>query len=256
MEALDRILSQVKTSGNNTNSSKKYKCIKCKDTTWITGEEGYKRCECYELSHTESLWENFGVKLKDIKLLKDYQPYNDLTKKAKEKAAEYIRSFEEIQGSRENGFALLGQPGAGKTHIVLAIGKALLEKKISVVYMPYLEVIKELKALAMYQEDYEKSINRYKRANVLIIDDLFKDKVKKGKITAELSETDMKHIYPILNYRYLNYLPTIISSECTPNMLLELDEALGGRILETAGKRFSLTFKEGCNYRLRKFAKE
>lgn len=256
MEALDRILNQVKASGINTSSSNVYKCLKCKDTTWIAGEEGYKRCECYELAHIESLWENFGVKLKDIKLLREYEPYNDSTKKAKDKAADYIRNFDEIKNTRENGFALLGQPGAGKTHIVLAIGKALLEKKISVVYMPYLEVIKELKALAMYQEDYEKLLSRYTRAKVLIIDDLFKDKVKKGRIAAELSETDMKHIYPILNYRYLNYLPTIISSECTPDMLLNLDEALGGRILETTGKRFSLTFKEDCNYRLKKFMKE
>lgn len=245
----------MKISGANTSSSN-YKCSKCKDTTWIEKEGAYTRCSCYTEEYLSRLWENFGVKIKDIKLLRDYQPYNESTQKAKEKAADYIRSFEEIKDTRENSFALLGQPGAGKTHIVLAIGKALLEKQISVVYMPYLEVIKELKALAMYQEDYEKLISRYKRANVLIIDDLFKDKVKKGRIAAELSETDMKHIYPILNYRYLNYLPTIISSECTPSMLLELDEALGGRILETTGPRFSLTFKEGCNYRLRKFMKE
>lgn len=255
MEALDRILSQVKTNGTNTTSSS-YKCSKCKDTSWIEKDGAYTRCSCYTEEYLSRLWENFGVKLKDIKLLREYEPYNDTTKKAKEKAAEYIRSFDEIKNTRENGFALLGQPGAGKTHIVLAIGKALLEKKISVVYMPYLEVIKELKALAMYQEDYEKLLSRYTRAKVLIIDDLFKDKVKKGRIAAELSETDLKHIYPILNYRYLNYLPTIISSECTPNMLLELDEALGGRILETTGPRFSLTFKGDCNYRLKKFMKE
>lgn len=245
----------MKTNGTNTTSSS-YKCSKCKDTSWIEKDGAYTRCSCYTEEYLSRLWENFGVKLKDIKLLREYEPYNDLTKKAKDKAADYITSFDEIKDTRENGFALLGQPGAGKTHIVLAIGKALLEKKISVVYMPYLEVIKELKALAMYQEDYEKLLSRYTRAKVLIIDDLFKDKVKKGRIAAELSETDMKHIYPILNYRYLNYLPTIISSECTPNMLLELDEALGGRILETTGKRFSLTFKGDCNYRLRKFMKE
>ena len=245
----------MKTNGTNTTSSS-YKCSKCKDTSWIEKDGAYTRCSCYTEEYLSRLWENFGVKLKDIKLLREYEPYNDSTKKAKDKAADYIRNFDEIKDTRENGFALLGQPGAGKTHIVLAIGKALLEKKISVVYMPYLEVIKELKALAMYQEDYEKLLRRYTKAKVLIIDDLFKDKVKKGRIAAELSETDLKHIYPILNYRYLNYLPTIISSECTPNMILELDEALGGRILETTGPRFSLTFKGDCNYRLKKFMKE
>lgn len=242
-------------SGGNTISTN-YKCDKCHDTTWISGEDGYKRCECYELNYVASLWSNFGVKIEDIKPLRDYEPYNEQTKNAKDKAANYIRSFKEIKRSRENGFALLGQPGSGKTHIVLAIGKALIENKIPVVYMPYLEVIKELKALAMYQEDYIKLISRYTKAKVLIIDDLFKDKVRKGKIAAELSEADIKHIYPILNHRYLNYLPTIVSSECTPNMLLELDEALGGRILETTGKRFLQTFKGDCNYRLKKFVKE
>lgn len=246
----------MRTSGVSTNSNKEYKCNTCKDTSWIEKDGAYTRCSCYTEEYLNRLWENFGVKIKDIKLLREYDPYNDLTQKAKEKAVDYIKNFDEIKSTRENGFALLGQPGAGKTHIVLAIGKALLEKKVSVVYMSYLEVIKELKALAMHQEDYEKLISRYTRAKVLIIDDLFKDKVKKGRVAAELSETDMKHIYPILNYRYLNYLPTIISSECTPSMLLELDEALGGRILETTGKRFSLTFKDNCNYRLRKFMKE
>lgn len=245
----------MKANGTSTNSSS-YKCPICKDTTWLDKGGTYTRCSCYTEEYLNRLWENFGVRIQDIKLLREYEPYNDLTKKAKDKAAEYIRNFDEIKNTRENGFALLGQPGAGKTHIVLAIGKALLEKQISVVYMPYLEVIKELKGLAMYQEDYEKLLSRYTRAKVLIIDDLFKDKVKKGRITAELTEVDMKHIYPILNYRYLNYLPTIISSECTPNMLLELDEALGGRILETTGKRFSLTFKEDCNYRLKKFMRD
>lgn len=245
----------MKASGISTASSS-YKCSKCKDTSWIEKDGAYTRCSCYTEEYLSRLWENFGVKIKDIKLLKEYEPYNDLTEKARNKAADYIRSFEDIKDTRENGFALLGQPGAGKTHIVLAIGKALLEKKISVVYMPYLEVIKELKALAMYQEDYEKLLSRYTRAKVLIIDDLFKDKVKNGRLSGELSEADTKHINPILNYRYLNYLPTIVSSECTPKMLLELDEALGGRILETAGPRFSLTFEKNCNYRLRKFMKE
>lgn len=199
------------------------------------------------------LWENFGVATRDIKLLRDYNLYNEATKKARDKAIDYIKSFENIKADRENGFCLMGQPGAGKTHIVTAIGKALLDNRIPVVYMPYLEVMRELKASSMDEEYYNKRIDKYKKARVLIIDDLFKDKVKKGKLIGELREADLKHIYPILNYRYLNYLPTLISTECTPMMLLDLDEALGGRILECCGKRFGITFKEDCNYRLKKF---
>lgn len=237
----------------NTTLNSNYKCEKCHDTTWVQGQNGLKRCECYEIDLVTRLWENFGLSPKDTKLLKDYSPYNQETKKAKEKAIDYINNFDDIKANRENGFCLMGQPGAGKTHIVTAIGKALLDKRIPVVYMPYLEVIRELKASSMDESYYNKCIERYKKAKVLIIDDLFKDKVKKNKLIGELREADLKHIYPILNYRYLNYLPTLISTECTPLMLLDLDEALGGRILECCGKRFGITFKEDCNYRLKQF---
>lgn len=147
----------------------------------------------------------------------------------------------------------MGQPGCGKTHIVLAVGKALLEQKVKVVYMPYLEAIRELKSNAMGDEYYNKLSNRYKKAEVLIIDDLFKDKVKKGKLTGEITASDTNHIYPILNVRYSNKIPTLISTECTPEMLIDLDGALAGRILEMCGKRFGNTFNKDCNYRLREF---
>lgn len=251
-EIINQIKNQAQEQTSTFHALNNYKCNDCKDTGWILSENGYKRCSCFELDLVNRLWENFGVKASDLKMLNEYKPYNELTTKAKQKAVEYIKTYENIKNTRENGFGLFGQPGAGKTHIVTAIGKALLENKIPVVYMPYLEVMRELKANSMDDEHYEKLSNRYKRAKVLIIDDLFKDKVKKGKIVGELSEADMKHIYPILNYRYLNYLPTLISTECTPEMLLNLDEALGGRVLECCSN-FGVSFSSDCNYRIRKF---
>lgn len=252
MGTLDRIMKQ-RTSIQSTISVSSYKCEMCKDTSWIKGNNGYRRCKCYEVDLASRLWENFGINPKDAKMLKEYIPHSQDTQLAKEKAVDYIKSFETIKGDRENSFSLRGQPGSGKTHIVVAIGKALLSKNIPVVYMPYLEVMRQLKANTMDEEYYNKLINKYKHARVLIIDDLFKDKVKKDRKVGEVNEADMKHVYPILNYRYLNYMPTIVSTECTPNMLLDLDEALGGRILEMCGKRFGLTFKADSNYRLKKF---
>ncbi|MDM0480392.1 hypothetical protein QTG92_07710 [Clostridium perfringens] len=61
--------------------------------------------------------------------------------------------------------------------------------------MLYTEAIMGLKGDA---KDFEK----YKNAEVLVIDDLFKDKVRNGNIIADMTEIDMKRIYPLLNYRY------------------------------------------------------
>lgn len=59
----------------------------------------------------------------------------------KKLAVEYIENFEEIIKSDKNWFGLMGQPGAGKTHIVIAMGKALLDKKntccIYILYRSY-----------------------------------------------------------------------------------------------------------------------
>lgn len=44
--------------------------------------------------------------------------------------------------------------------------------------MPYVEVMRELKATAMDNEYYIKLSSSYMKAKVLIIDDLFKDKLK------------------------------------------------------------------------------
>ncbi len=201
---------------------------------------------------------NYGVKSEEVKTLEAYIPMNKTGAAARQKAAKYIADFDEISKKENNWFGLFGQPGAGKSHIIIAIGAALLNrpnKPVRVVYMPYLEVIRELKSKVMDDEKYSKLLHRYQSAEVLIIDDLFKDKVKKSRLAYELTEADIKHVYSIINYRYYNELPTIISSECTPNILLELDEALGGRILERCDENITVFVGAENNYRLRKFEK-
>lgn len=246
-------------------AAKKYKCPKCKDTGWTETETGYVRCECYEKEHILNLWKSFGVNPQDVKKLNEYKPYDDLTKSAKDKAINYVKNFENIKSKKENSFGLLGQPGSGKSHIVIAIGAALLNQKkpIQVIYMPYLETMRELKANVLDDEYYLKLTSRYQKAKLLIIDDLFKDKIKNGQLVKDrygnnkgLNEADMKHIYPILNYRYINHLPMLISTECTPQILIELDEALAGRILESCGDNITVFAEKKYDYRMKNFVKK
>ncbi|SKB01045.1 DNA replication protein DnaC [Caloramator quimbayensis] len=244
--------------------SSKYNCTDCKDTGWIINEDGTcKRCKCYEKDVITRLWKNFGINPDEVKKLNEYAPYDELTKKARDKAINYIKNFEDIRQCKENSFGLFGQPGAGKTHIIVAIGAALLnmDPPVKVVYMPYLEAMKSLKANVQDEEYYIRLCGRYQMAEVLIIDDLFKDKVKNGKFIKingqfiGLTEADMKHIYPIINYRYINNLPTLISTECTPDMLIDLDEALAGRLIEKCGDNMVVFNGQKYNYRMKKYEK-
>ena len=229
---MNRVQQQTTTSQNIQDN---YKSNECNDTSWVQGENGLKRCQCYKLEIVKRRWKKFGVNPDDVKLIKTYEVNTNIRVEARSKAINYIKEFDTIKTQRNSSVAFLGQPGAGKTHLALAIGKALLERKehVEVIYMPYLEATRELKANAMDEENYNKMQSKYINCELLIIDDLFKDKVKKGKLIGELKETDMKHIYPIVNQRYVNHKPTIYNSECNANMLLDLDEALGGRIIES-----------------------
>lgn len=228
------------------------KCEKCQDTYWIQTNNGYKKCDCIHIEISKNNWLNFGIKHEEVKKIADYIPTDSLTASLKAKAVNYIKNFKNIKSDRENSFGILGQSGSGKSHISIAVGAALLSEGFKVIYMPYLEVMRELKANAMDQENYIKVLSKYQRADVLIIDDLFKDKVQGGKLIASLTEADMKHIYPIINFRYLNRLPVLFSSECTAEMLEKLDEALAGRIIESCGDNITTLKGKQYNYRMRK----
>ena len=88
---------------------------------------------------------------------------------------------------------------------------------------------------------YESMMSRYKSCKVLLIDDLFK-----GSITS----SDLNVIFEIVNHRYFNNLPIIISSEKRREELLKIDEAIGSRILEMCGD-YNVELKGSrLNYRI------
>jgi DNA replication protein DnaC len=66
------------------------------------------------------------------------------------------------------------------------------------------------------------------------------------------SVADVNYAFEIINYRYNNpSLLTIISSELSEDELLDIDEAIGGRIYERA-KTFTIGKNRDRNYRMKK----
>jgi DNA replication protein DnaC len=108
--------------------------------------------------------------------------------------------------------------------------------------MPYRDVITTIKQNMLDSDYYKKTLVKYQTADILLIDDLFK-----GKIT----EADTNIVFEIINYRYLNKLPVIISSEHLVEKLLGIDEAIGSRIYEMC-KDFIIEIEgKENNYRLK-----
>lgn len=151
-----------------------------------------------------------------------------IIKDAYECALEYYKEFEHVRGNRKNSIALMGQPGAGKTHLLTAIANNLMQKKnVPVLYFPYVEGFNDLK------DDFnklEEKLEHMKNIDLLFIDDLFKPTGRERKPRA--TEWQIEQMYAVINYRYLNYKPIMVSSELTVDEMADVDEALGTRIYE------------------------
>lgn len=222
-----------------------YKCEVCKDKGFIETKPGfYKPCKCQEIEKMKRMWKHSGISVDDLdKSFSNFEPWNSKSKEMKDKAAMYYMKFENIKGERKNSILLCGNPGSGKTHIALALANNFIKQKnIEVVYMPYRDSVTSIKQNMTDEEYYKKTLSKYQTAEILLLDDLYK-----GKVT----DSDINIMFELINYRYLNHLPMIISTEYTVERLLSFDEAIGSRIYEMS-KDFIVQI-EGIdnNYRLR-----
>ena len=126
-----------------------------------------------------------------------------------------------------------GAPGSGKTHLCTAAALQLLKRNQEVYYMMWREEAPKLKSL-VNDEEYGKLLKVIKEVDVLYIDDLFKTgRTERGEKQRPTS-ADINLAFEIINSRSVANKRTIISSECTDTDLIDIDQALAGRIIERA----------------------
>ena len=202
-------------------------------------------CKCLKIRKTIGNMQRSGLK----SIIRDYtfdkyeaeQPWQQSVKEA---AMAYARE-------PDGWFFIGGQSGAGKTHLCTAICRKFLLEGMEVRYMLWRDEIVRIKQLANDYGQYQELIDRYKRVQVLYIDDLFK--TCRGADGREQRPTaaDINAAFEIINGRYNDPKKlTVISSECTIDDLLGIDEAVAGRIFERA-KAINLQPDRAKNYRLR-----
>ena len=251
---------QFKVDGLNATEGNRheedgYDCKVCKNKGYIIklveDEDGSfhqvcSDCKCVEIRNSIMRMKRSG--LKDI--IKDYifdkfedpEPWQKAIKKA---AMEYAKN-------PEGWFFLGGQSGAGKTHLCTAICREFLLAGKRVRYMLWRDDVVKIKGAVTDSEEYCKMIDEFKRVDVLYIDDLFKTGKAADNSVQKPTGADINVAFEIINFRYNNpSLLTIISSELTEDELIDIDEAIGGRIYERA-KAFTIGKSRDRNYRIKK----
>lgn len=146
-----------------------------------------------------------------------------------------------LQSHQGHWLMLCGQSGAGKTHLCTAAFVDLIQRTgLCGEYFLWNRDGRALKATVL--EDPQNLWKRYREAELLYIDDLFQ---------GARSDADRRMAFELLDYRYNNDLPTILSSELSFQELLRLDQAIAGRIREKCGPFLvNITPEIRKNYRL------
>lgn len=234
-----------------------YDCLICKNKGFIAKpyktEFGYWTemnyyCKCQKIRTTIRRLNKSGLKniINDY-TFKNYDDTEPWQKQIKSTAMKFCTDSENAW------FFIGGASGAGKTHICTAICCYYLKHDKAVKYMLWRDDIVQLKANVTNPEEYAKLMTELKTAEVLYIDDLFKTgKDGEGKAQRPTA-ADVNIAFELLNYRYNNpNLITIISSECRSTDILDIDEAVGGRIIEkTRGYAINIKPDRSKNYRLK-----
>ena len=223
-----------------------YDCPICEDKGYIfeiqDGYEVARPCKCLQKRQSIEKMERSGLsqafKQNTINSFIDDKEWQ---KMAKFRVLKYINDF--LKKGSNAGLILSGQPGSGKTHLGIAAMLELIDNNIGCVYREYLTMVTNLKQVGMNEEEYIREMEKYINPPVLFLDDFLK---------GEVTSADLKHIYKVINTRYLKGKPIIISTEKSIKEILEFDEAIGSRLIEQAkGNIIEFPRDFSNNYRLK-----
>ena len=203
-----------------------FKCRKCKDTGFIKN----KKCECFEqklinraykvskiseVMKTED-FSDFSLDYYSKEKFESYElsPYQNM-KRILTKSSLFVEEFDE----NYKNMVFYGEPGLGKTFLCGCIAKDLLKKGKTVLYISAFELFElfEKEKFNKNNSDEAKLSNSEileftKSTDLLIIDDLGTEFIT-SLSTAELFE--------VINRRILNRKHTIISTNLSPDKLVQ-----------------------------------
>ena len=156
-------------------------------------------------------------------------------------AQNYVEAWEEIKNDKNAGLLLFGDTGTGKTFAACCIGNALLDKGARVMISNIADLINEVGAFDNYE-----IVEKIKNCDLLILDDY--------GATRE-TEFANEQAYKIIDIRYRTNKPMIITTNLTPEIMLNEENITIKRAHQRVIERCRAVPIKGNNRRL-EIAKE
>lgn len=207
---------------------------------WTTVE---RECDCMNVRKNMRRLKKSGLQDEITRCRFDnYEAEEPWQNTVKTTAQQYVETVlqDNPDGGRKGWFFIGGTSGAGKSHICTAICGALLHHGKELQYMEWRNEAVRLKAIVNEPAEYQKTMDYLKNVEVLYIDDFFKSGDVSGT-GQRPTDGDVRLAFELLHARYRNpNTITIISSESALHEIHTIDQAIGGRIGERAGKQYIL----------------
>ena len=220
-----------------------YFCKKCNDIGYYDG----KICTCASQIYNNMLMQKCGVKLDEVPVLEDYdfkffaeKEEIDYAKKCVNILKDYVENLDVI---KVKNIVLCGASGTGKTYLAKCLAKELLQKNYTTLFLSAFELNNMFLEEHTSQTDEKTNLRDLAELDVLIIDDLGTEPVRRN-VTKE-------YLLLLLNERLSNSKSTIITTNLMPMDILDrYEERIFSRMLN---KRSTLLVEfKGKNNRLKK----
>ena len=200
-----------------------YERCNCKDAQKYWNEYDMKKLQMFEEEKKLRMMQEFANKvdkiIKNSKMSKrnlNYKFDNFEVNSNNKKVYQSLKNYSEklVNEVERKGLILVGNNGVGKTHLACSIANELIKNGIPIIYGTLINLLAELKnTYDVYNNISEmKIIKLYEKVDLLIIDDLGKEKP---------SEWGLEKLFTIINSRYENNLPVIITTNYDQNSLID-----------------------------------
>lgn len=200
-----------------------YERCNCKDAQKYWNEYDMKKLQMFEEEKKLRKMQEFANKvdkiIKNSKMSKrnlNYKFDNFEVNSNNKKVYQSLKNYSEklVNEVERKGLILVGNNGVGKTHLACSIANELIKNGIPIIYGTLINLLAELKnTYDVYNNISEmKIIKLYEKVDLLIIDDLGKEKP---------SEWGLEKLFTIINSRYENNLPVIITTNYNQNSLID-----------------------------------
>ena len=223
-------------------------CPLCEGRGWIVSQDGSagaaKRCRCVQQGRADHLLQQAhlpprysGCSFRTFDVNADSASSQDQLLRAKSICERYVDTFLTADGRfRESGLLFIGPPGAGKTHLAVAVLKELIARfQVRGLFVDFTTLIHDIQNTFNPEAPGSKQaiLDPVVEAEVLVLDELGAQKP---------SPWINEILYLIINSRYTRRLPTLF----TTNFRLEatatsdhLDRLPGSRSYAALSARIS-----------------